>query len=95
MPRWSLVVLVVAAVVCAGVGVSLTGAFSPFGAASFGWTAYAPLSKTAYSGSYTPINTTWLLWGPRLGIALLALGAGTTGGIITALLLQRRTPSSR
>lgn len=90
VPRWSLVVLAVAAVVCAGIGVSLTGAFTPFGAASFGWTAYAPLSKTVYSGSYAPIDTTWLVWAPRLGVALLALGAGTAGVVIAALLLRRR-----
>lgn len=90
MLRWSLVALVGAAVICAGIGVSLTGASTPFGAASFEGTAYAPLSKTVYLGSYTPINTTWLLWVPRFGIALLALGAGTTGAVITALLLRHR-----
>lgn len=91
MPRWSLVVLAVVAVVCAGVGVGLTGAFTPSRVAGFGWTAYAPLSKTVYSGSYTPIDTTWLLWAPRVGVALLAVGAGTAGAVVSALLLLRRS----
>lgn len=93
MPRWCLIVLLAAAVICAGIGTSLTAAFAPYGAASFGWTAYAPLSKTVYSGSYTPINTTWLLWAPRLGVALLALGAGTTGAVTAALLTGRQRRS--
>jgi heme/copper-type cytochrome/quinol oxidase subunit 1 len=94
MPRWSLIVLLALAVICAGIGTSLTAAVTPYGAASFGWTAYAPLSKTVYSGSYTPINTTWLLWAPRLGVALLALGAGTTGAIAAALLTEHKRRSA-
>jgi heme/copper-type cytochrome/quinol oxidase subunit 1 len=84
MPRWSLVVLVVLGVVCAGIGVGLTDVFSR--APAFGWTAYSPLSKTVYSGSYEPIDPTWSLWRPRLGIGLLALGAGTTGAVAVALI---------
>lgn len=95
MPRWSLIVLTVAAVVCAGIGVSFIGAFTPLGADGFGWTAYAPLSTTVYSGSYAPINTTWVLWAPRLGVILLALGAGTTGAAFTALFLRRRVTTAR
>ena len=90
MPRWTLILILAAAVICAGIGTSLTAAFTPYGAASFGWTAYAPLSSTVYSGSYTRINTTWLIWAPRLGVALLAIGAGTTGAAIVGLLGHRR-----
>lgn len=90
MPRWLLIPLLAGAVVCAGVGVDLTAAFASFGAAGFGWTAYAPLGKTVYSGSYEPLDTTWLLWAPRLGVALIALGAGATGAALTALLLRPR-----
>lgn len=93
MPRWSLIVLLALAVICAGIGTGLTAAFAPFGAASFGWTAYAPLPKTVYSGGYTPINVFWLIWVPRLGVALLAVGAGTTGAAIVALLVRRRSGS--
>lgn len=90
MPRWTLVALLALAVICAGIGTGLTAASIPFSAAGFGWTAYSPLSSTVYSGSYTPVDTTWLIWEPRLGLALLALGAGTTGAVVVALLAGRR-----
>lgn len=93
MPRWTLILLLVAAIVCASAGASLTAAFTPFSAASFGWTAYSPLSSTAYSAGFTPINTTWLMWAPRIGVALVALGAGTSGAVIVALLGQRQRRS--
>ncbi|MGN6444715.1 hypothetical protein [Amnibacterium sp.] len=78
-PRALLVLLLVAAVLCAGVGTALV--LSSAGAASYGWTAYAPLSGT----SSRPVDLTWLLWRPRIGLALLALGAGSTGALIVAL----------
>lgn len=90
MPRWSLIVLLAVAIVCAGIGTDLTAAFAPGGPAGFGWTAYAPLPRTVYSGSYTPIDITWLVWAPRLGVALLALGAGTAGAVVVALITGRR-----
>ncbi len=90
MPRWSLIALLLLGVVCAGIGSSLSAAFAPLGAAGFGWTAYSPLTRTVYSGSYAPIDTTWLIWAPRLGFALLTLGAGTTGAATAALFIGRR-----
>ena len=87
MPRWSLVLLLATAVVCAGVGAALL--LTPSGAASFGWTAYSPLSPSD-NGRYMPLDLTWLEWRPRIGTALLAAGAGTTGAALSALLLQRR-----
>lgn len=90
MQRRLLIALLVAGVVCAGVGVALAG--NPFGgAASFGWTAYSPLSGERYQ----PIDPTWLLWRPRVGLALLAIGAGSAGAALSALIvLTRRTPRS-
>ena len=82
MPRRVLWVLLVAGVVCAGVGTGLLLSPPSLGAASFGWTAYSPLSSTAY----VPFS---IVWGPKIGVALLALGAGSTGGVITALSLRR------
>ena len=86
MPRWALVLLLVAAVVCAGVG---TGMLNPIGAARFGWTAYAPLSVHSGDAVYTPVDLVWLSWQPRIGAMLLALGAGTAGAALVALLVRR------
>ncbi|MGT2427403.1 hypothetical protein [Amnibacterium kyonggiense] len=83
MKRW-LVALLVAGVVCAAVGVALNG--DPFDAPSFGWTAYAPLAHSAYE----PVNLTWLSWSKRIGLILLASGAGSTGAAISALAILRR-----
>ena len=76
--------LLVVGVICAGAGVSLTA--NPFGPASFGWTAYSPLSDTAYQ----PIDLTWFTWAPRVGLALLAVGAGSAGAALSALVLLHR-----
>jgi heme/copper-type cytochrome/quinol oxidase subunit 1 len=95
MPRWSLIVLLVAAVVCAGIGVGLAVPLTPLGDAGSGWTAYSPLSKTVYSGSYEPIDVTWSFWGRRIGVVLLALGAGTSGAVLVALLTKGRRSTAR
>ncbi|GAA4755270.1 hypothetical protein GCM10025783_30560 [Amnibacterium soli] len=89
MPRWTLLVLLIVGVICAGIGTIL---LDPVHTASFGWTAYAPLSRSIHSGNavYTPIDPTWLQWRPRIGATLLALGAGTTGAALVALLTRRR-----
>jgi heme/copper-type cytochrome/quinol oxidase subunit 1 len=79
------VALLAAGVLCAGVGTGLMVASSPARVAGFGWTAYSPLSSTAYR----PIDPTWLIWVPRAGAALLALGAGTAGAALAALVLGR------
>jgi heme/copper-type cytochrome/quinol oxidase subunit 1 len=86
MPRWALFVLLIAAVVCAGIGTSL---LDPLARASFGWTAYSPLSVHSVSAVYRPIDPTWLQWRPRVGAALLALGAGATGAFLVALVTTR------
>lgn len=75
--------LIVVGIICAGVGIALDG--SPVAGASFGWTAYSPLSATAYR----PADLTWLAWAPRIGLALLAIGAGTAGAALSALVLLR------
>jgi len=87
MTRWPLIVLLVVGVVCAGIGVALVG--NPFHTPTFGWTADAPLAGSA-SG---PIDTNWLVWAPRIGTLLLALGAGCTGAALAALVLRRRSKS--
>jgi heme/copper-type cytochrome/quinol oxidase subunit 1 len=86
MPRWALVLLLVAAVVCAGIGMGL---LNPTGTARFGWTAYAPLSVHSGDAVYMPVDLVWLSWQPRIGAMLLALGAGTAGAALVALLLRR------
>jgi heme/copper-type cytochrome/quinol oxidase subunit 1 len=78
---WLLGALLVVGVLCAGAGVALSG--NPFAAARFEWTAYAPLS------SAHPIDLTWLIWAPRIGLALVAIGAGTSGAALAALVLRR------
>lgn len=83
MGRRLLITLLVLGVVCAGFGVALAG--NPYSTGSFGWTAYSPLS----SASYQPIDITWLVWAPRIGLALAAVGAGTTGAALSALVLRR------
>jgi heme/copper-type cytochrome/quinol oxidase subunit 1 len=88
MPRWALFVLLIAAVVCAGIGSSL---LDPLARASFGWTAYAPLSIHSGSAVYRPIDPTWLQWRPRVGTALLPLGAGTAGAFLVAIVTTQRT----
>ena len=84
-----LIALLAVGVVCAGVGVAFTRV--TLGAASFGWTAYAPLSGE----SYVPINVTWLTWAPRIGVALLAIGAGSAGAAVSALVLLTRASEQR
>ena len=84
MKRWPLIVLLVAGIVCAGIGVQLTG--NPFRTVTFGWTAYAPLSGSAYR----PVDVTWLVWAPRIGVVLLAVGAGCAGAALAALVLLQR-----
>jgi len=81
MSRWPLIVLLVAGVVCAGIGVALIG--NPFDVPTFGWTAYAPLTG--------PVDVTWLVWEPRIGTLLLAVGAGCTGAALAALVLRHRS----
>jgi heme/copper-type cytochrome/quinol oxidase subunit 1 len=83
MKRWLLAALLVAGVVCAGAGVALNG--GPFRPASFGWTAYAPLSHATYQR----VDFTWLVWAPRVGLALVAVGAGAAGAALSALVLLR------
>ncbi|GAA4745469.1 hypothetical protein GCM10025783_16600 [Amnibacterium soli] len=84
MKRWPLIVLLAAGIVCAGIGVQLTG--NPFQPAKHGWTAYAPLS----GATYRPVDVTWLVWAPRIGVVLLALGAGCAGAALAALVLLQR-----
>lgn len=88
-----MIALLAAGVLCAGVGAGLTVTFSPAHVANIGWTAYSPLSSTVYR----PIDPAWLVWAPRVGAALLALGAGTTGAALAALVLgrARRTGAGR
>ena len=83
MKRRLLIALLVVGVICAGAGIALDG--NPFGAASFGWTAYSPLSHATYQ----PVDLAWLTWAPRVGLALLTLGAGSAGAALTALVLLR------
>jgi heme/copper-type cytochrome/quinol oxidase subunit 1 len=78
MRRPLLIVLLALGVVCAGAGVALVG--NPFDVPRFGWTAYSPLSGEAYLP-----DVTWLTWAPRIGTALLAIGAGSTGAAVSAL----------
>lgn len=89
MRRRSLVVLLVLAVVCAGVG---TGLLDPAGS---GWSA-VPRFRISSDGNglYLPFDPTWLEWRPRIGAALLALGAGTAGATLVGLLHGRRAGSS-
>ncbi|RIX31073.1 hypothetical protein [Amnibacterium setariae] len=89
MKRWPLVVLLVAGVVCAGIGVVVGG--NPFQPATFGWTAYSPLSGERYR----PIDPVWLVWAPRIGFLLLAVGAGSAGAALAALVLRRPSRSAR
>lgn len=84
MKHWILAALLVASVICAGAGIVLSG--NPFGPASFGWTAYSPLSST----SYRPVDPTWLRWAPTIGLALLTIGAGSAGAMLSALVLLTR-----
>lgn len=84
MRRRSLLVLLVAAVLCAGAGAWLLIGPAAGGPAT-GWTAYSPLS----SSSYTPVDPGWTAWRPRVGAALLALGAGAVGAAAAALVLRR------
>ena len=83
VPRWSLIALVALGVVCGGIGAALLG--DPFSTIGSGWTAYSPLS----SETYRPFDPAWLLTAHRIGLALLPLGAGTTGAAIAALVLRR------
>jgi len=48
-----------------GAAIAVSGEFTPGGAADFGWTAYAPLSETAFS--------------PNLGSSLWVMGIALTG----------------
>lgn len=80
MRRSRLIVLLVLGAVCAGIGAAL--ALSAPAPASTGWTAYSPLSSSAYQ----PSDATWA---PRVGLALLTVGAGTTGAAMAALVLVR------
>ena len=84
MTRWPLIVLLVAGVVCAGIGVALVG--NPLDVPTYKWTAYAPLARSAYR----PVDVTWLLWARRIGTLLLAVGAGCAGAALAALVLRRR-----
>lgn len=84
MKHWILATLLVASTICAGAGIVLSG--NPFAPASFGWTAYSPLS----SASYQPVNPTWLALAPKIGLALLAIGAGSAGAVLSALVLLKR-----
>ena len=79
MRGWVLWAILVSGVVCAAVGTAVLQESS--GAASFGWTAYAPLSDV----TYRPLANGWVL-----ASALVALGAGTVGAAATALILRRR-----
>jgi len=36
-----------------------------------------------------PVDVTWLVWAPRIGTLLLAVGAGCTGAALAALVLRR------
>lgn len=81
MTRWPLILLLVVGVVCAGSGVALIG--NPFHTPTFGWTAYAPLAGA--------VDVNRLIWAPRIGTLLLAVGAGCTGAALAALVLRRRT----
>ncbi len=85
MKRWSLVLLLAVGILSAGFGTALVLGSTPLGAASFGWTAYSPLSST----SYWPGNVTGLFWTSKIAAALLALGAGLVGASGTALVLTR------
>jgi heme/copper-type cytochrome/quinol oxidase subunit 1 len=86
MKRRLTIALLIAGVVCAGAGIALAG--DPFAPASFGWTAYSPLSNATYQ----PVDLTWLAWTRRIGLALLALGAGSAGAALSALVLIGRRP---
>ena len=83
MKRSLLAALLLLGVVCAAVGVALAG--NPFSTPSFGWTAYSPLADA----TYRPYDPAWLTWAPRIGLALVALGAGTSGASLAVLVLQR------
>lgn len=89
MKRWPLVFLLVAGVVCAGIGVVVGG--NPFQPATFGWTAYSPLSGERYR----LVDPAWLVWAPRIGFLLVAVGAGSAGAALAALVLRRPSRASR
>lgn len=86
MPRWTLVAVLAAGVVCATIGVGLILRTASPWPAPYGWTAYSPLSSTSYS----PGDSTAPFWTRVMGAALLAIGAGGSGAVTTLLLLSRR-----
>lgn len=86
VPRLLLPSLFIVAVLCAGFGLDVVLTGGPFGTISYGWTAYSPLSSTAY----LPAGLFREQVVPKIGLALFAIGAGSTGAIATALLLRRR-----
>jgi len=82
--RGLLIALLVAGIACGGVGTALVAGAAP--PASAGWIAYAPLSHQ----TFTPGDPAWLLWRPRVGSGLLAVGAGASGAALAALVLLER-----
>jgi heme/copper-type cytochrome/quinol oxidase subunit 1 len=88
MKRAPLIALLVVGVLLAGGGVAMNA--TPFSGGSYGWTAYSPLSATAYlpGGLWRPV------WRSTIGLVLLAVGAGTTGAALVALVLRRPEPEA-
>jgi heme/copper-type cytochrome/quinol oxidase subunit 1 len=76
--RAFLVLIAVVGVVLAAVGVWFSTDRRP---ASFGWTAYAPLSSAAYPIVVGP---------PAWAVALIALGCLAVGSAVTLLVVHRR-----
>ena len=74
---------VLTAVTLLGVAVAAIGVWVSTGrrSASFGWTAYSPLSAEAYPVVVGP---------PWWAVALIAVGCLATGSAVTLLLVQRR-----
>ena len=92
MSRRLLVVLLLSGVVCAGVG---AGLLDPLHLDGSRWTAWSPLRIASDNGVYLPVDPVWFEWRPRLGALLLALGAGTSGAGVAALVVLRRVRRAR
>ncbi|WP_375407243.1 hypothetical protein [uncultured Amnibacterium sp.] len=78
MHRIVLALVTVAGVVTAGIGLWFSTDRRP---ASFGWTAYSPLSSTAHPFAVGP---------PWWSLALIAIGCLAVGSAVTTLVTRRR-----